>query len=282
MKNYIKPVERLANKTAESRITNYFEERYKFSPVVSECLSKDTLFFNTVFSREQRADGQTIYYAVSNTERAGKRLKDCEYEKVKLTIRAEDDLQYREQHGLKELKLRIIRRICEEAVLQEACLTYEDIAELLFLDRTTVGIYIDILQRRGQYIQTRANFTDQGRKFTHKEQIIKLFLMRLSNTEIAQRTNHHLTSVENYIREFLRVSLLHQERKTEPLIAQLTRKSLSLIKEYIALYRKLEGDDYFKGLLVKKILFYRADMQSDLTGFNTSPFKKKILEEVRI
>lgn len=282
MKNYIKPVERLANKTAESRITNYFEHRYKFSPVVSECLSKDTLFFNTVFSHEQRDDGQIIYYAVSNKEPAGKRLNQCQYVKVKLTIRIEDDIRYRQEHGLKELKLRIIKRICKEAVLQGACLTYEDIAEFLFLDRTTVGIYINLLQKRGQCIQTRANFTDQGRKFTHKEQIIKLFLMRLSNTEIARRTNHSLAAVENYIREFLRVNLLHREHKTKPVIAQLIHKSLFLVKEYVALYHKLELDEYFKDLLERKLLLYRADMQSDLSSFDTSPFKKKILKEVRI
>lgn len=282
MKQNIKPFERLVLKTAESRISNYFEQRYKFSPVVSECLSKDTLFFNTVFNPEQCATGQIIYYAVSNKEPAGKRLKDCQYVKVHLSIRTDDDIQYREQHGLQELKIRIIKRICDEAVLQEACLTYEDIAELLFLDRTTVGIYINLLSRRGEYVQTRANFTDQGRKFTHKEQIVKLFLMRLPNTEIAQRTNHNLASVENYLREFLRISLLHQEAKAKAVIGQLTQKSLFLVEEYIALYKKLEADEHFKELLKKKLLLYRADMQLDLNDFNTSPFKKKIFKEVRI
>lgn len=278
MKQNIKPSERLVLKTAESRISNYFEQRYKFSPVVSECLSKDTLFFNTVFNPEQCSAGQIIYYAVNNLEPAGKRLKDCQYVKVRLSIRTDDDIRYREHHGLQELKIRVIKRICAEAVLQEACLSYEDIAELLFLDRTTVGIYIKLLGQRGEYVQTRASFTDQGRKFTHKEQIIKLFLMRLPNTEIAQRTNHHLASVENYLREFLRISLLHQEAKALTVIGQLTQKSLFLVKEYTTLYKKLEADDHFKELLMKKLLLYRTDLQLDLNDFNTSPFKKKILK----
>jgi len=95
--------------------------------------------------------------------------------------------------------------------------------------------------------------TDQGRKYTHKEQIIKLFLMRLSNTEIAQRSSHSLEAVENYVREFLRVNLLHREHKAKPVIAQLIHKSLFLVKEYIALYHKLEFDEYFKGSVRKKV-----------------------------
>jgi DNA-binding MarR family transcriptional regulator len=282
MKNNITKLDRLRFKTAESRITNYFEKRYNFSPVISESLTSDTLFFNTVFGNNQRLDGQIIYYAVSNKEPAGKPLKDCQYVKLILTLHDKNDADYREKHGLRDLKLRIIKRICDEAVLQGACLTHEDIAELLFLDRTTVGLYIRALEERNQYVQTRANFTDQSKKYTHKEQIIKLLLMNISETEIAQRTNHNLSAVENYIRDFLRISLLYQERKSEATICRLTANGPALVREYIALYQRLEEDQYYEDSLNKKLLLYRIDLSSDLSSFNTSPFKKNILKEVRI
>ncbi|MEE9605145.1 MAG: DUF1670 domain-containing protein [Candidatus Scalindua sp.] len=282
MKNNITKLDRLRFKTAESRITNYFESRYNFSPVISESLTADTLFFKTVFGNNQRLDGQIIYYAVSNKEPAGKPLKDCQYVKLILTLHDKNDADYREKHGLKDLKLRIIKRICDEAVLQGACLTHEDIAELLFLDRTTVGLYIRALEERNQYVQTRANFTDQSKKYTHKEQIIKLLLINISETEIAQRTNHNLSAVENYIRDFLRISLLYQERKSEAAICRLTANGPALVREYIALYQRLEEDQYYEDSLNKKLLLYRIDLSSDLSSFNTSPFKKNILKEMRI
>jgi DNA-binding MarR family transcriptional regulator len=282
MKNRITQSDRLQIKTAEARIGNYFEKRYKFSPVISEALTSDTLFFNSVFGNNRRLDGQIIYYAVKNEEPAGKSLKECQYVKLTLTLYKKNDIGYRKENGLKELRLRIIKRICDEAVLQEACLTHEDIAELLFLDRTTVGLYIKILEERGQYIQTRANFTDQSKKYTHKEQIIKLFFMNLSETEIAQRTNHNLLSVEQYIKSFLRISLLYQEKKSEGEICRLSAMSPGLVKEYITLYQKLEEDSYYKESFIKKLTLYRIDLSTDLSNFNTSPFKKRTMQEIKI
>jgi len=282
MKNRITQSDRIQFKTAEVRIGNYFEKRYKFSPVISEALTSDTLFFNSVFGNNKRLDGQIIYYAVSNKEPAGKSLKDCQYVKLILTLYEKNDIKYRKEHGLKELRLRIIKRICDEAVLQEACLTQEDIGEILFFDRTTVGLYIKILEERGQYIQTRANFTDQSKKYTHKEQIIKLFFMNLSETEIAQRTNHNLLSVERYIKSFLRISLLYQEKKSEGEICRFTAMSHGLVREYITLYQNLEKDPYYKESFIKKLTLYRIDLNTELKNFNTSPFKKKTLQGVKI
>ncbi|MCK5492593.1 MAG: DUF1670 domain-containing protein [Candidatus Omnitrophica bacterium] len=282
MKKNITQIERLAYKTKESRISNYFEKRYKFSPVISEALTSDTLFFNTVFGQDKRDNGQIIYYAVSNKEPAGKPLKDCQYINIILTLRHSDDAKYRAKHNMKKLKLRIMQRICDEAVLQGACLSYEDISELMYLDRTTVGLYMKELIKCGIYVQTRANFTDQGRKYTHKEQIIKLYLIRLSNTEISQRTNHNLNAVENYIKDFLKIIFLYLEKKHKSIIRQFTGKSLSLIQEYIDLYNKLKNNEYYTKQLTKKILFYQTDMRQDLTKFNISPFKKKSLKGVKI
>ena len=275
MKNYVTQTNRLNFKTPESRIINYFQQRYKFSLVISESLTSDTLFFNTVFNNNQRLDGQIIYYGVSNQEPAGKPLKDCQYISLTLTLYEKNDADYKEKYGLKKLKLKVLKRICDEAILQGACLTHEDIARLLLVDRVTVSLYIKELERRNQYVQTRAHFTDQGRTFTHKEQIVKLLLMNLSQTEIAQRSNHNLSSVDRYIRDFLRISLLYEDGKSKAAICQFTTSSPSLVQEYIALYQKLKTESDYKEALIKKLLFYRTELNSDLTNFNTSPFKKK-------
>ncbi len=282
MKNYVTQTNRLNFKTPESRIINYFQQRYKFSSVISESLTSDTLFFNTVFNNNQRLDGQIIYYGVSNQEPAGKPLKDCQYINLTLTLYEKNDADYKEKYGLKKLKLKVLKRICDEAILQGACLTHEDIARLLLVDRVTVSFYIKELERRNQYVQTRAHFTDQGRTFTHKEQIVKLLLMNLSQTEIAQRSNHNLSSVDRYIRDFLRISLLYEDGKSKAAIFQFTTSSPSLVQEYIALYQKLKTESDYKEALIKKLLFYRTELNSDLTNFNTSPFKKKIQQEVKI
>jgi biotin operon repressor len=223
---------------------------------MSEVLAEDALYLRTISAPGSRQDGQIIRYGVKHTETAGKALKDCEYEAVILTLHHPQDIAYRHRHGLRKLKRHILKRISDEAVAQGAPLTQEDLGAILFMDRGTVADHIAALKAEGKTVITRAHFTDAGRAVTHKRPIIKLFLLGVTETEIARRTGHGLASAERYIDGFLRVALPHRNGDAPQLISRITGFSLFLVEEYIALYEELAADETFAVPLRKTLDFY--------------------------
>jgi len=280
MKTASNTCNRMEAKQLETCLQNHFIKRYHFSPVVSEALAKDTITLKRVLNNESRKDGQIMYSAVSNDEPAGKALTNCQFKRIALTLYTKSDIAFKEQYGTKKLRLRIMKRICEQATIQGACLSHEDLAYLLHCDRSTISAYQKIFMQQTEHVNTRASFTDQSRRISHKEQIIKLFLLNVQESEIAHRTCHNLSSIEAYIKDFLRITLLHTEGKKQLAICQLVSRSPLLIREYVKLYTHLKGESAYAEVLEQKLLMYRANMLFDLQEFNTSPFKKKTALEV--
>ena len=250
--------DRLREKNGRGLLINHFRSRYGFSPAMAETLAEDALYLRTISAPGSRADGQIIWYAVKGTEPAGKALKNCEYERVILTLYHPDDITYRHQYGLSKLKRHVLKRISDEAVLQGAPLTHEDLGTILHMDRGTVADHITALRKEGETVRTRSHFTDAGRAVTHKRSIIKMRLLGISETEIVNRTKHHLSSVERYIDGFLRVALSHRHRDPPQLISRITGFSLFLVNEYVALYEQLAADEMI-ALPLQKFLDFYAD-----------------------
>ena len=260
------PAERLREKTAETLVTNHLRRRYQFSPVVAEALSDDLqLLQHQVSGSSQLSEGQILYPAVKTEEPAGKALKDCHYEMVRLTMYARSDLRFQQKHGLKALKQRILQRITEEAEVQGAPLTYEDLGRLLFADRKTISGYIQELLGKGQDIVTRATYTDASASISHHRPIVKQFLLNYTEPEIAQRLNHSLGQVEGYIKDFLR---------------EIQQNDLVIGSRYIS------GVNVINWPMTRLMLSYFANMYSriitgmpirDATG-GFKCFRRKVLE----
>ena len=115
--------DRLAEKTALALYSNYLKYRYNFSRVIAESLYNDARYFQLLFDKTNRDDGQIIYYAVHRNEPAGKALKECQYVNLKLTLRHSDDTKIRSSQGLAGLRQHKLKRITDEAVLQGGPLT---------------------------------------------------------------------------------------------------------------------------------------------------------------
>jgi biotin operon repressor len=256
-----KPVrDRLSEKSIQGMLVNHLRTQYNFSPAMARALVDDALYLRTITAPGSRQDGQIIWYAVKGTEPAGKPLRDCEYVAVILTLHRPDDIVYRHEHGLVELKRHILKRIIDEATAQGAPLTHEDVGAILHMDRSTVAAHIAVLRARGERVLTRAHFTDAGRAVTHKRTIIKMRLLGVTETEIGHRTGHHMTSVGRYIDGFLRVALCHRHGNTPQLISRITGFSLFLVNEFIALYEELAADATFAAPLSKFLDFYTTGL----------------------
>ncbi|ODS35659.1 MAG: hypothetical protein A7316_03470 [Candidatus Altiarchaeales archaeon WOR_SM1_86-2] len=267
--------DRLNSKTLKAMLTNHFEGRYKFSPVVAESLASDGVYLRTILNPDSRQDGQITRYVVKNTEPAGKPLKNCEYVPAKLTVNAPDDAEHRQRNGLKELKLRVIKRITDEAVDSGGCLAHEDISDILFIDRSTVSAYIKELKGWGIEVKTRADFTDSGRGISHKAPILKLFLQGVPETKISERTCHELSCVETYIKDFLRIGISYRKGDSEYSIARMTGLTPNLIREYIKLYEGFDNDSYFKEALHKTLDFYDSGLLVSLKKSEMIKWTKK-------
>lgn len=257
--------DRLQEKTPKKLVTNHLRQRYKFSPVIAEALSDDLqLLSNQMNGGSQLTDGQVLYPAVKAAEPAGKALKDCEYEMVRLTIYAQGDIAYRQQHGLKILKKHILHRITEESDAQGAPLTYEDMSRLLFADRKTIAQYIQELRAEGKTIVTRATYTDASATISHHRPIVRLFLLNYTESEIGQRLNHTLSRVEGYIKDFLRICVAHRQGYTVEGIRHLTGLAKGVVQKHLAHYTELSAAPNWQEHLERKLRFYEASMDAKL------------------
>ena len=252
--------ERLDDKSAQALLTNHFRERYNYNPAMAEAVFRDTVFVRTLLDPTAREDGQIIRYFPKATEPAGKPLRDCEYVAVRLTLYAAGDAEFQAEHGPKALRQRKLKRICDEALVQGAPASQEDLVALLGCHRSTIIRDIAELKAQDRKVITRGDVTDQGRGISHKRPILKMYLLGLPPSEVAKRSGHTLESVERYIEPFFRIVCLHSERKEVGAICRLTKLSRSLVEEYLALYQDLTTDPVLAEPLAKRLHFFQEGL----------------------
>ncbi|MEK7993199.1 MAG: DUF1670 domain-containing protein [Planctomycetota bacterium] len=258
--------ERLADKDVQTLLVNHFKAHYHYSPAMAEAILRDTVFTRTLLDPQTREDGQVIRHLPRSTESAGKPLARCELAAVRLTLYAKDDDAYRLEHGLKALRWRKIKRLADESAAQGSPITQEDLASLLGCDRSTIVRDLAEMRAQGITVVTRGDFTDQGPGVSHKEPIIKMRLLGVMPSEVARRTGHDLSCVEAYISDFLRIACTHREGKPPAAICRLTKLSLGLVSEYLALYERLAQDQVCREPLDKMVRFYSEGLLPDQKG----------------
>jgi hypothetical protein len=187
---------------------------------------------------ERLPDGTIWYTAVDIEEPAGKPLKACKKKRIKLTLHSMEDLEVEERHGLAYLRYEKVRKLCWQAYNQGALLTQEDISRLLTMSVSGVKKIVAQHKRDGNRLPTRGNYHDIGPGVSHKSEAVRMFLHGMTPSDISWRIHHSLYSVERYVRDFCVVFMAHCEGYTPERISHMTRLSVKLIREYIALYEK--------------------------------------------
>jgi DNA-binding CsgD family transcriptional regulator len=230
------------------------------SPAAAQTISQDTVILRNLFGHSARKDGQVVYYAVKLGEPASKRIKDCQLVGARLTLLDPlDDLKVLKEKGLHALVQHVMTRISKEVYEQGAVLSTEDLCLLLRVSPSTVKRYKKELKAAGISIILRGDSADMGPASCHREPVVKLFLQGYSETEIAQNLHHQLEHVENYLYDFLRVSLLVRDRYPSGIISRLTRLSKGKVLAIMGLYEKLLGDSYFKPTLEAVLHIYELN-----------------------
>jgi len=186
--------------------------------------------------------GQILFEVVSVENSAKEKLSDCQMKTVILTLDAGvDDLSVREREGVIGLRRHRLQRIATEAFQQGGLLTVEDIANrLLNCGERTLTRDIKALKDTGICLPLRSTIKDMGRTISHREMIVKHWLLGMEFSEIARKTNHSIEAIANYVEKFKRVICLAKDYHEIKTVAFLVKISVSLAQQYYDLYQNLE------------------------------------------
>jgi len=235
--------ERLRQKQQDIQFINRLQAGLNCSPFESKAILNCVYevyqpFFDNSASMKP---GQILFEVVTVENSAKEKLSDCQMKTVALTLDAgEDDLNVRQNAGVIGLRRHRLQRIAIEAFQQGGLLTVEDIANrLLNCGERTVTRDIKALKNNGICLPLRSTIKDMGRSISHREMIVKEWLLGKEFSEIARKTNHSIEAIANYVEKFKRVVALAKDNHEISTIAFLVKISVSLAQQYYDLYQTL-------------------------------------------
>ncbi len=112
-------------------------------------------------------------------------------------------------------------------------MTQEDLSRLLRMSTSAVKKILRAYRKLEITIPTRGSVHDMGRTFTHKKEILSLYLEGATTSEIARRTGHDPVNVDRYIDDFQRILLLYEDGNPSSKICFYTGLGKKLVSEYI-------------------------------------------------
>lgn len=122
-------------------------------------------------------------------------------------------------------------------------LTVADLAAMVGLTTVQVSLLLqDARHTTGKPLLTKGYYFDQGRRPSHKAEIIALYEQGLDEVEIARRSHHAQSSVGRYIRDYERVKLLLQQGIPVAQMARLIEMQPSVVDSYVKLIQQYHPD----------------------------------------
>jgi len=236
--------ERLRQKQQDVQFINRLQAGLNCSPFEAKAILNCVYdvyqpFFDNSASMKP---GQILFEVVTVENSAKEKLSNCQMKTVVLTLDAgNDDLKVRQHKGVIGLRRYRLQRIATEAFQQGGLLTVEDIANrLLNCGERTIIRDIKALKEKNIYLTLRSTIKDMGRSISHREMIVKNWLLGMEFSEIARKTNHSIEAIANYVEKFKRVVCLAKDNHEVSTIAFLVKISVSLAQQYYDLYQTLK------------------------------------------
>lgn len=183
--------------------------------------------------------GQIVWHAVPIQEypRRGKSMAQTRLVPVVLDMITDNDLEdLRRQTHHRELRLKRIERVTQQAFDQGALLSLLDIAVLFNVAEPTAGEYLrEYHSLYGRALPTRGNVQRIGSGQTHKREIITLYLKGYLVPAICTKTNHSKEAVERYINDFEAIRILSTKFDDVDTISRIRRLATSVVRQYLDL-----------------------------------------------
>jgi hypothetical protein len=122
-------------------------------------------------------------------------------------------------------------------------LTLADLSAMLGLNTVQISKLLQrARQQTGRPLLTKGYYFDQGRRPSHKAEIIALYESGLDEVDIARRSAHAQQSVGRYIRDYERVMVLLQNGISADQIPQLSGMSPGVAKDYAKIVAEYHPD----------------------------------------
>ncbi len=242
---------RLLIKTKSQQMKNIACKGTGISPWESDVLidTIEEIYFSDPRLKELNV-GQVKYNCISSLDGSGKELKDCRQVTVVLTIYDDNDIRDIYSKDIfsrtKEIRMRKLMRISDEAYEQGGLLSQEDLSKLLMCDVRTIRRDVNELRKLNIIVPTRGTIKDIGPGITHKEIAIRHWIEGKEPAAIAIQIKHSIKAVENYVDKFKRVVYLKQKHFDKFEISLTTGISVCATSKFTELYEKYKNSGLFK------------------------------------
>ncbi len=185
---------------------------------------------------ENRPPNTITYWAVAADEPAGKSIADCQLVPVSLAYYTKEEQEGYQGRRTRDLKWERLMRFTTQARRDGGLLAQADLAFLL-------GIHPGVIQKLEKendnvQLPTRGILNDIGTGLSHIEKIVELYLQGYTESQIKRRTNHSYDAIENYLRTFAAVMVLHERGLPRLMIRKVVGKSMQLVETHLELYEK--------------------------------------------
>lgn len=187
--------------------------------------------------------GQIVWNVVSISTRADS--LNPRFVPVILTIIDEEHIDKLSKGvPMSEIMKQAIVRIIQEAYAQGGLLSMRDIGLLTWRYGGTIS------QHRKKYEQEQnvtlphtGSLQDMGSCISHKTMIIKkIEIDKKDPYTVAKETNHSMSAVDRYIKDFNRVRICHEDGKDTNFISLATGLNKYVVNEYIKLLENFQNN----------------------------------------
>lgn len=190
--------------------------------------------------------GQIRWTAVHKDETSsyGKTIAQSRLTPVVLDLLPASEVAARAEGArLRDIKKEAVSRLFSQAYEQHGVLTNTEVALLLKMSPSTVGIYRREWEKdHARLLPTRGSIHDMGPTLTHKDQILRKLIFEGKSVErVCQETDHSPEAVLRYTTNFKQVLLCERKGFDVAQTSFATKLSHRLIEEHrqlIADYRR--------------------------------------------
>ena len=208
-----------------------------------------------------RGPGVIIFAAVSKKEPAGKPIAKCAKVPVRLTFLCDSDCMVQYDNGSVALRSARILRMTNEAYDQGGLLSYEDLANIMSVDPSTIQDHVHRLRAKGIIVRTRGFVADIGPDPTHKREISLLLGQGYTTSYVRSATGHSESAIGRYQLDFAMVIyLLHTyPDATGELLREISGLDPKAWDAYAEVYRELVSNPTYKPHLERLRRRYEMD-----------------------
>lgn len=243
----------LQAKSLESVLLKKFIDEYGYSDkrMVAKLIIEDMLGVIDRFQppKKRLKQGEFICYVVS-LERGRvyrRRMEETELVPVVLKLFTKEELKLFTKPGnWDRVRTMRIMRMVKDAVKQGGILSTPDLSKILALPYGTICECIRKYEKEtSEIVPIRGALHDIGRKVSHKRLAISKCKSGKSIPEVAREIDHSVAAVDRYDDDFGRVFELSSIFTAQE-IANLTKISVSVVREYLELIRDFYPNKHIK------------------------------------